>query len=297
MRYLLPFEYFRAVARAGSVRGAAESLALTPSALNRRIQDFEAELGIKLFDRSHEGMTFNAAGELVMDYVHTQKFETTKLRAQISDLKGLKKGSISIACTQALTTSALPTILSGFRVNHPFVTFDIRALRGRQEETLLDAKEIEFAVCLGRQREFHYESVFSAPASIGVVVTERHRLYDQKRIKAADLEGEDLSLPHPDFRMYEVLKRCFDARLLTITPAVQTDDFGLSQSLSTLDNTLSFRLIHPLSKAGDRSNYRLIPMDERDLPPVEIQILKLRSVRLTPLADRFLQEIISHFSL
>ena len=51
MRHQLLFKFLDKVARTGSIRRAAEELAITPSALNRRILGLEAELGEKLFDQ------------------------------------------------------------------------------------------------------------------------------------------------------------------------------------------------------------------------------------------------------
>ena len=45
MRHMLVFRYLDMVARIGSIRRAAEELAITPSALNRRILAIEEELG------------------------------------------------------------------------------------------------------------------------------------------------------------------------------------------------------------------------------------------------------------
>ena len=293
MRYLAPFRYFRAVAKAGSVRGAAENLAITPSALNRRIQDFEAEVGMQLFERSHEGLSLNAAGELVMAFVQSQQFELSKLNAQLHDLQGLKRGEIRMACTQALTTSALPQIISDFRAEHPFVRFDVRTLRGRQEEGWLQDKQIEFAICIGRKRSLDFETLFSAPLRIGVVVSKHHRLFVRERIKLGELVGEDLSLPKEDFRLYEVLKAAFLTRRLPFEPIVTTDDFGLGQALSGLDGALSFRLVHRLSDPVDGQT-KVIPLVEDDIDPVEIQILKLKSLRISPLADAFVQTVQAH---
>ena len=44
MRHLTSLRYIDAVAKAGSIRGAAESLAITSTALNRRILALEEEL-------------------------------------------------------------------------------------------------------------------------------------------------------------------------------------------------------------------------------------------------------------
>ncbi|WP_284374474.1 helix-turn-helix domain-containing protein, partial [Algimonas porphyrae] len=50
MRHLQTFKYVKAIVEAGSIRGAAENLAISPSALNRNIQALEYDLGISVFD-------------------------------------------------------------------------------------------------------------------------------------------------------------------------------------------------------------------------------------------------------
>ena len=291
MRYLAPFQYFKAVAKVGSVRGAAEHLAITPSALNRRIQDFEAEVGMPLFDRSHEGLSLNAAGELVMSFVQSQAFELSKLNAQLHDLQGLKRGHIRFACTQALISSSLPNTLLGFRKSHPYVTFDIRTLRGNQEEAWLSNKEIEFAICLGRKRPYPFESLFSYPARIGILIPRGHHLFEAKSIKLGELISENLSVPKAEFRLHEILERGFLAKNIPFEPILETDDFNLLNQLAEINCSLSFRLIQP-KDAGRRveskeEKARLIPITSDDLPPAEVQILKARDTRLSPLAEAF----------
>ena len=49
MRHLKLLIHVVEVARLGSIRKAAEHINLTPSAMNRRIQDLETEVGTPLF--------------------------------------------------------------------------------------------------------------------------------------------------------------------------------------------------------------------------------------------------------
>ncbi len=67
MRHLRILDYVDEVARAGSIRKAAERLNVTASAVNRRIADLEEELGAPLFDRRPRGVQLTAAGEV---FVH-----------------------------------------------------------------------------------------------------------------------------------------------------------------------------------------------------------------------------------
>lgn len=54
------------VARLGSVKAAAEELALSSPALSRRIQALERFVGRKLFDRRHQAMILNGDGEQLL---------------------------------------------------------------------------------------------------------------------------------------------------------------------------------------------------------------------------------------
>lgn len=56
-------EAFVAVARAPSLRAAAQNLALSPSAISRRVQSLETFLGVQLFTRTPTGMVLSHAGK------------------------------------------------------------------------------------------------------------------------------------------------------------------------------------------------------------------------------------------
>jgi DNA-binding transcriptional LysR family regulator len=54
---------FLVVAAEGGIRQAADKIAISQSALTRRIQDLEAEVGASLFERTSRGMTLTPFGE------------------------------------------------------------------------------------------------------------------------------------------------------------------------------------------------------------------------------------------
>ena len=69
MRRLPPLtavEAFVQVARLGSVKAAAEELALSSPALSRRVQALERFVGRSLFERRHQAMILNGDGEILL---------------------------------------------------------------------------------------------------------------------------------------------------------------------------------------------------------------------------------------
>ena len=88
MKHLLPLIYVDAVAKAGSIRRAAENLAITSSALNRRILAMEEELGVPIFERLGRGVRLTTAGEILIDHIRGQITDMTRVKRQIADLSG-----------------------------------------------------------------------------------------------------------------------------------------------------------------------------------------------------------------
>ena len=84
MRFMTSLRFIDAVAREKSIRKAAEKLAITSTALNRRILQIEDELGQPLFERLASGVRLNTAGELFVQHIRTQTAELARVQSQIS---------------------------------------------------------------------------------------------------------------------------------------------------------------------------------------------------------------------
>ena len=122
MHALTPLQFIDAIARAGSIRKAAETLSITSTALNRRVLALEAELGVAIFERLPRGVRLSTAGELLTQHIRNQASDLEKLRSQIADLTGERRGHVAIACSQALLPYFLPEEIGRYRRDHPATT-------------------------------------------------------------------------------------------------------------------------------------------------------------------------------
>ncbi len=59
--------YFLAAARCGSLRAAADELAVNHATVNSNLQRLEAHYAVRLFDRTSKGLTLTAAGEDLLE--------------------------------------------------------------------------------------------------------------------------------------------------------------------------------------------------------------------------------------
>lgn len=83
--------YIDEVARAGSMRQAAERLGIASSAINRQILAFEQELGVAVFERLSNGVRLTAAGELLVEHIRATMKDHSRTISRISDLKTLRE--------------------------------------------------------------------------------------------------------------------------------------------------------------------------------------------------------------
>jgi len=146
MRHLRFLRYVDEVARAGSIRKAAEQLHVTASAVNRRVMDLEEELGARLFERRARGVRLTAAGELFVRYIREQSGDVERMKSQIEDLKGLRRGTVRIACSQALALDFLPREIAAYRAKFPLVAFEVKVFDHERAMASLAAFDVDLVL-------------------------------------------------------------------------------------------------------------------------------------------------------
>src|ERR1700691_4791599 len=146
MKHLRILNYVDEVARAGSIRKAADRLNVTASSVNPRIADLEDELVTALFDRRPRGVRLTAAGEVFVHYLRGQSGEAERMKSQIEDLKGLRRGTVRIGCSQALALDFLPRQIPEFRKTHPLVSFDLQVVAHEWAMAALAAYEVDLVI-------------------------------------------------------------------------------------------------------------------------------------------------------
>src|SRR5438105_15858107 len=60
--------YFWMVAKSGSIARASENLHLTPQSISGQLSEFEAALGVELFQRAGRGLELTEAGQRMLGY-------------------------------------------------------------------------------------------------------------------------------------------------------------------------------------------------------------------------------------
>ncbi len=126
MRRLPPLtalEAFVQVARLGSVKAAAEELALSTPALSRRVQALERFIGRPLFDRKHQALEINSDGQRLLGDI------APALGSLSQALENIQSGGnqlrLRLAVMPLFATQRLFPHLGRLRQQHPQLHIDI----------------------------------------------------------------------------------------------------------------------------------------------------------------------------
>ncbi|MEN6412318.1 MAG: LysR family transcriptional regulator [Veillonellales bacterium] len=138
--------YVKTVADEKSISKAAHKLFLTQPSLSICIQKIEANLGIKLFKRTNNGLLPTFAGERYYQIAKEILKIYNDFEIEISDINNLKKGKITIGITVYLATYVLPLVLPAFKRKCPNIDVFITEKNSTELDRALHSGEIDFAI-------------------------------------------------------------------------------------------------------------------------------------------------------
>jgi len=113
LRYALALGERRNFAR------AAEALGLTQPTLSRSIAALERDLGVRLFDRSHKGVTPTEFGRVLLERGAIVLEREADVRREIQLLAGLDEGSLTVSAGPYFAEGVVATAIARVAVAHP----------------------------------------------------------------------------------------------------------------------------------------------------------------------------------
>lgn len=290
MRHMAPFKDIDTIARAGSIRKAAELLAVSSTALNRRLLTIEEDFGVPIFERNARGLRLSASGELILHHMRNQLSEHERLRTQLSHLSGARRGHVAVAASQALLPSFLPEQITRYRRTHPDVSFNVHLRDREAAETALQDHSADIAVVLEPVKMSVFCNVLSVKQPICCLMGEHHPLARKSMLRLSDCAEYPVALPEAQYGVRYLLDRALMRGLFNIVPAIESDSFEFLRNLPQHEDILTFSI--PISLPSQPvAGLVQRPIDPRDVEPGQLSVGYLHGRTLPVAAASFLEHI------
>jgi LysR family transcriptional regulator for metE and metH len=191
-----------AIAESRRIGAAAERVHLTQSALSHQLRALENHYGVRLFERTRDGMRLTRAGQRLVELARDVLRSIGEAEREIVRLKDDTRGELRIALECHTCFDWLMPVMDEFRRRWPEVEIDLVAGFHPDPLALLAAGKADLVIGSrppGRSA-YHVAPLFRF--EIVVVTSTSHRLSGRRRVDAADLQGETLiTYPVPEKRI------------------------------------------------------------------------------------------------
>jgi len=288
MKHLQTFRYIEGVARAGSIRKAADDMNITASALNRRIQRFEEEFGCEIFERLPRGVRLNPAGELLMQHFRTQDSDLRRVQSQVADLSGERRGHVAVACSQALIPYFLPEQIASYRRDHPGVTFSVLVRDREAAEHDLATYSSDLALVFEPVHFVDFEILMQIPQVIHVLMRRDHPLASRSELRLRDCLEHPHVLPSSQYGVRSLLDQSSSQGAHPLRPIVESDSFDFMRHYVRDEDALAFQIPIGLKIAPD-DDVVSRPLATRDVPAGNLFLGQMRGRTLPVASARFAQ--------
>ncbi|NBE08175.1 LysR family transcriptional regulator [Paragemmobacter ruber] len=291
MHSLTPHQFIDVIARAGSIRKAAEVLAITSTALNRRVLALEEELGVPIFERLPRGVRLSTAGELLVSHLRHQASDFERLRSQLADLAGARRGHVAIACSQALLPFFLPEQIGRYRRDHPGVTFSVQLRDRAAAEAALVEHDADLALIFEPIRLSEVQILASVRQPIHAVMAIDHPLTAQATVRLRDCAAYPVAIPTTQYGVRSLIDLALVRFSVRLRVVLEADNFDFLRRYPAQEHLISFQIPIGLPDGPTADGVTSRPVDTRDIPAGRLYLCQLRGRTLPVAAAKFAAQV------
>lgn len=156
---------FVAVAQHGSFSQAGQAIGLSQSAVSHSIKELEAEMGVRLLDRTTREVLLSEAGQQLATRLERLLEELNTTLLDVRSYGEQRSGTVRVAASQTPSAHLMPQCLASSQLRYP----DIRViLHDRVQQWVLQSvrnAEVDFGIVIGplQDADFDSEEILQEP--------------------------------------------------------------------------------------------------------------------------------------
>jgi DNA-binding transcriptional LysR family regulator len=285
---------FSTVARLGSMGKAAQELGVSQPAVSEVIADLEHAVGVRLLDRTPQGVDTTAHGAALERRVLAVFDE---LRQGIKDIEFLSDptvGEVRIGCPESISAAILQPICEVFTEQYPRVVLDVDTVNTLSFAQKLRERSLDVVLARGGWpledaqliTDFNVETLYDD--ELVVVVGDRSPWARRRKVNITDLREEPWILTGSDRWNYQVIANAFQSRgvempkisMKTISVHLRANMVATGRFITTFPRSV-------VDLYADRFGLKVLPIE---LPNSKwpVMIATLRNRTLSSVVQRFI---------
>ena len=280
--------YFLAVARQGSVSGAAKALNVNHSTVSRRIAGLEKSHGVQLFNRVRDGYEMSEAAFGIYEQAQAIEKQNLQISRTLFGEDSRLEGPINLTMPHDIFEYCLSEELALFQKKHPGIHLNLAVTKGVRN---LASREADIAIRLtpeppdylvGRQVAGLQHGIYGAKHEVADLMKEG--MISSEEVSLVVWSGQQ-GLPHWAEQYFPLAKIALQVDDLTTMYAAVKAGFGLARMPCYLPDSLNDPLLAKLDIPVLRSDWSVWVLNHVDLRKTA-RVQKLRHFLLEALQSK-----------
>ncbi len=283
-------EVLDAVAREGSVTGAALALHLTQPAVSMQLRQLEEQLQISLFEPVGRGLQITEPGRELAILAADLLVRLDDFAAAARELRGVRRGRVRLGVVSTAKYFA-PRLLALFLKSHPGLELKLNVYNREQIIEQLQNYSIDLGI-MGRPPEgASLVGTPFAPNPLAILAAPSHPLSLRNQVAPEDLEKEAFIVREPGSGTRIAMDRYFLDVGVTINPVMEADSNETIKQAIMAGIGVGMLSLHTVRL--EQAAGRMVTLKVAGLPlRRQWFVVHTRQRRLTPAADEFLQYLL-----
>ena len=274
--------YFREVTQFGSIKQAAASLRIAPSAISRQVQGLEEELSVKLFERAARGMVLTDAGHVLYRYAIENRKQLDGLRSKVEEFGSLHRGQVKIATVEGLLASFLSDFVVDLAEKYPGISIALTVVGSRDVAELVGHNDVDLGFVFGRAPRRDLIELARMRQSLCLIVAPNHPLAAKSSCTVKDLAGLRVVVPDPSFGIRQEIDRVCAQAQVRLEICNETNSLAFAQTLAARTDLATFLPRDTAMPALMAGTLVAVPLRENRLEATQVTLVRLASRNASP---------------
>jgi DNA-binding transcriptional LysR family regulator len=284
---LRQLEMLVAVAEAGNVTRAAQTLRVAQPSVSAQIRALEDELGQPLFDRLPRGMRLTEAGHVVLAHARRILRHVEEIGSDLDELLGMRRGRLALGTMPTLTAYLIPTVIKRFRSAYPAVELSVVEARSSSLMDDVAAHRLDLAVVTAPEGHPQVELTHLFDEELVAILPADDPLADRDEVRLHELAERPFLMLEPGFGLRVIV---WDAcRTAGFAPRVTLETESIQTIKSLVEIGMGVSLVPGMTAVNEERLGLLRSVRVRDPRPSRpVHLATARGAHVTRAAQAFI---------
>jgi DNA-binding transcriptional LysR family regulator len=284
--------YFVAIGEEENYRRAAQRLNVAQTALSTQIQDLEAELGFKLFDRLPRGVKLSAAGKLFLEDGRRILREVSEAAGRAARVARGQSGTLRVGFTEnASWRGVVPESLRRFRDRQPDAELQLTPATSLEQIDAIRSGRLDAGFVFNMPKgDRELDHIPVATQHVELALPKEHELTKMKKIRLRDLiDASFVWFPRREAPAFydRLMHECFRGGLKS--PRIVQEALNEATILSLVSHGMGLGWVNGTARGRCPESVVIVSVVDLDVPlPLA---LVWRKDNTSPLLANFIGEV------